>query len=151
MSNLEKLNKIAIQDNTWIKQAKQRQKNRGWLKHSQKIAIKVLRTLREKNIRQKQLAEMLGVSPQQVNKIVKGKENLTLETISKIEEALNVSLIFKEKTNHIIKRETVLEKKTIVWPVYTKTSMVSEKRIDYKSQKTEVIIQDEPQLFENYG
>jgi transcriptional regulator with XRE-family HTH domain len=42
---------------------------------------------------QKELAERIGVSPQQVSKIVKGNENLTLETISKLEAALGVPLI----------------------------------------------------------
>jgi transcriptional regulator with XRE-family HTH domain len=36
---------------------------------------------------------MLGVSPQQVNKILKGSENLTLDTIEKIELVLGIELI----------------------------------------------------------
>jgi len=36
---------------------------------------------------------MMGVSPQQISKILSGKENITLETICKIEEALGVELI----------------------------------------------------------
>ena len=35
----------------------------------------------------------MGVSAQYINKIVKGSENLSLETISKIERALNIRLI----------------------------------------------------------
>jgi len=35
----------------------------------------------------------MGVTPQYINKIVKGKENLTLETIAKIEKALGITLI----------------------------------------------------------
>jgi transcriptional regulator with XRE-family HTH domain len=77
----------------WLKDAQWRSENRAWLKHSQAIALRILRTLRAKNISQKELAEKIGVSPQQVNKIVKGKENLTLETIAKLETALGVSLI----------------------------------------------------------
>ena len=77
----------------WLKDAQWRSENRAWLKHSQAIALRILRTLRSKNISQKELAEKIGVSPQQVNKIVKGKENLTLETIAKLEAALGVSLI----------------------------------------------------------
>ena len=42
---------------------------------------------------QKSLAAKLDVSPQQVNKILKGHENLTLETISRIEEALGMELV----------------------------------------------------------
>jgi transcriptional regulator with XRE-family HTH domain len=37
---------------------------------------------------------MLGVSPQYVSKILKGSENMTLETIAKLEDALGVNLIF---------------------------------------------------------
>ncbi|PLX14061.1 MAG: hypothetical protein C0594_00540 [Marinilabiliales bacterium] len=42
---------------------------------------------------QRRLAEEMGVSPQYINKVVKGKENLTLETISKIESVLGITLI----------------------------------------------------------
>jgi transcriptional regulator with XRE-family HTH domain len=151
MVNIDKLNKLATQDESWLQEANQRQENRGWLKHSQKIAVKVLRTIREKGIKQKELALMLGVSPQQVNKIVKGKENLTIETIFKLENALGVSLIFTNSKSVVIKNETVLEKKTVIWPVYTNTMIVAEKKVTYHTKKTELIIQKEPQLCENYG
>ena len=42
---------------------------------------------------QKKLAEIVGVSPQYINKVVKGRENLTLETIVKMEKALGIALI----------------------------------------------------------
>ena len=42
---------------------------------------------------QKKLADKMGVSPQYINKVVKGKENLTLETITKIEQILGIILI----------------------------------------------------------
>jgi plasmid maintenance system antidote protein VapI len=35
----------------------------------------------------------MNVSAQQINKIVKGKQNLTFETIGKLEDALGISLI----------------------------------------------------------
>ena len=77
----------------WLKDAQWRTENRAWLKHSQAIALRILRTLRAKNVSQKELAEKIGVSPQQVNKIVKGRENLTLETIAKLETALGIVLL----------------------------------------------------------
>jgi len=77
----------------WLDDAKYRIENERWLKHSQTIALRILRTLRAKNISQKELAEKIGVSPQHVNKIVKGRENLTLETISKLESALEIVLM----------------------------------------------------------
>jgi transcriptional regulator with XRE-family HTH domain len=94
----------------WLKDAQWRSENRAWLKHSQAIAIRILRTLRAKNVSQKELAEKIGVSPQQVNKIVKGRENLTLETISKLEAALDIVLLAlppsSESTTH--KRSSTL-------------------------------------------
>lgn len=92
-SNIEILNKLVSGDSDWNEQAQTRQNNAYWLKHSQQIAIKILKTLRERNMKQTEFAALLNVSPQQVNKIVKGKENLTLETISRIEEVLKISII----------------------------------------------------------
>lgn len=90
----EKMAALATKEvSGWYEDAKWRIENEGWLKHSQYIALTILRTLRVKNISQKELAERIGVSPQQVSKIVKGNENLTLETISKLEAALGVPLI----------------------------------------------------------
>lgn len=49
--------------------------------------------LDRKGLSQKELASKMGVTPQYINKIVKGKENLSLKSISKIEEALEITLI----------------------------------------------------------
>jgi F0F1-type ATP synthase delta subunit len=73
--------------------------NKEWLERSGKIALKILRKLRENKdaqllpSNQKELAELMQMKPQQVNRIVKGDENLTLETISRIEQALKIQLI----------------------------------------------------------
>lgn len=94
MSNKEKFLKlVSSEDASTLESIKRRKENRAWLKKSQAIALKILQTLKAKKLRQKQLAEMLGVSPQQVNKWVRGNENFTLETISKIEDVLKVDLM----------------------------------------------------------
>ena len=54
--------------------------------------MEILEALRAKNMSQKDLAAKLGVSAQQVNKIVKGTENLTLETKHDLQRALGVKL-----------------------------------------------------------
>lgn len=90
---LERLNRESKKDDTWLKEALWRQANEAWLDRSFAIAISVLTTLRSQNRTQKELAEEMGVTPQFVNKIVKGSENMTLETISKLEKALNIQLI----------------------------------------------------------
>ena len=38
---------------------------------------------------QKELAEVMKVSPQQINKYIRGTENLTLETLLRISQVLN--------------------------------------------------------------
>ncbi|MBN8652682.1 MAG: helix-turn-helix transcriptional regulator [Cytophagales bacterium] len=94
MSNLEKLNKIiSTQKSTWQQEATWRNENEEWLSQSFDIAMLVLDTLREKKMTQKELAEKMKVSPQFINKIVKGQENLSLETISKLRSALGIKLI----------------------------------------------------------
>jgi ribosome-binding protein aMBF1 (putative translation factor) len=67
--------------------------NEAWLEKSGSIAIKVLMAIDTQGTSQKELAEKMGVSAQYVNKIVKGNENLSLETISKLEAALGIQLI----------------------------------------------------------
>jgi transcriptional regulator with XRE-family HTH domain len=91
---LEKLQSIVKPDpGSWKKEAQWRHENKTWIRKSQKIAFKILRTLRDQKKTQKDLAAMMNVSPQQVNKWVKGKENFTLETLSRIEEALKIDLL----------------------------------------------------------
>lgn len=93
MIDLDKLNKISTPDSAWSREATYRQENRVWLHKSAKIALLVLSVLKDKSISQKNLAVLMGVKPQQINKIVKGKENLTLETICKLEQALRINII----------------------------------------------------------
>lgn len=93
--NLDKLSKIVggFEKSDWLAEAKARQVNSDEILARQKIALRILRTLRQTNTSQKQLAEMLNVSPQQVNKWVKGSENFAIGTIMKIQQALNIVLI----------------------------------------------------------
>ena len=81
----------------WREQVEFRIANKDWLRKSAQIAIKILRVLRDKKMTQLQLAELLAVSPQQINVILKGRENLTLETIGKLEVVLGIELIKIEK------------------------------------------------------
>ena len=52
-------------------------------------------SLENLNMSQKQLAELVGCSPQYVSRLLKGEENLTLETLCKLERALNVPIMQK--------------------------------------------------------
>lgn len=75
----------------WLHEAELYVKNEDWLIKSARIAAKILVTLKQKGLKQTDLAVMLNTSPQHINKIVKGKENLTLDTIDKLEKALGIS------------------------------------------------------------
>ncbi|HAK78101.1 MAG TPA: hypothetical protein DCR35_08675 [Runella sp.] len=83
----------------WLQKAQWRQENKEWLDRSAKIAIRILSQLRNnkktgKNpANQKELADLMGASPQYINKIVKGNENLTLETIARLEAILQSPLL----------------------------------------------------------
>jgi len=80
----------------WREKAEWRQQNKSWLRYSQLVAIRMLEQMETENLTQKALAERLGCSQQYVSKILKGQENLSIETISKIEEALSLELLPKE-------------------------------------------------------
>lgn len=76
-----------------LEKNKERIKNRAMLRESQKIALKILMKLDELKMSQKDLAKKLEVSPQQITKIVSGKENLTIETQIKLQTALNIPIL----------------------------------------------------------
>lgn len=74
-----------------VRRSKDRSENRDWTRMSQDIALGIHRHLRTTNTTQKEFAERMGVSPAYVGKLLKGRENLTLETIWKIQKLLGVS------------------------------------------------------------
>lgn len=95
---LDKINKIASgKVSTWQEEATERKNNNSWTRRSFKIAVRISREIRAQKtlngMTQKKLAKEMGVSPQYINKVIKGKENMTLETISKIESVLGITLI----------------------------------------------------------
>ena len=77
----------------WKEKAQWRRENRRWLRYSGFIAMSVMNRLDELGLTQKELAERMACSPQYVSKLLRGSENLTLDTISKLEECLGIDLI----------------------------------------------------------
>lgn len=94
-----KLKKSSKKDTTWINEAKYRRENEEWLDLSFKIAVKIMAALKNNKAAkvipgtQVELAKELGCSPQYINKVLKGSENLQLETITKLQSILGVKLI----------------------------------------------------------
>jgi transcriptional regulator with XRE-family HTH domain len=83
----------SIKGSDWKKEAEKKYQNPKTLKRSQAIAIEILDYLHHNKVTQKEFASQLGVSPQLINKWLKGSENFTLETIEKIERVLGFDLI----------------------------------------------------------
>ncbi len=77
----------------WRDNAEWRIANKDWLRYSQHIAMMMLDKMEELGLTQKSVAERLGCSQQYVSRVLKGSENLSIETISKIESALNLSIL----------------------------------------------------------
>jgi len=92
-SHIQNILKNSKKDTEWKKEAEERLKARNESKKSGMIATQLAIYMAEKGITQTALGEMTGVSPQQISKILKGRENLTLATIEKIENALGIHLI----------------------------------------------------------
>lgn len=85
--NIEKLTQIVKpRSETAIERAKMRKENREWLRMSQDIALCLHHYLRTKGMTQKELADKMGVSAVYIGKLLKGEENMTLETICKIQK-----------------------------------------------------------------
>ena len=94
MSLREKLDKIAEKDSSnWLEETGKQLVEQGARKKARQLALLVLQFLHQQGMTQTQLAERMGVSRQQVTKIVKGQENFTFETIDKLEKALGVTLM----------------------------------------------------------
>jgi DNA-binding XRE family transcriptional regulator len=69
-------------------------KSKKWLRYSSNISRRILSSLEDDaNLNQIILAKQIGVSPQYISKVLKGQQNLSLETIAKLSEALKVELI----------------------------------------------------------
>lgn len=96
---LNKLKSSSKRDTTWLKQAKWRQENKEWLDFSFDVAVKIMSKLKSNKTfglspkNQKEFAELMGRTPQYVNKLLKGTENLQIKTIKEIERVLDINLI----------------------------------------------------------
>lgn len=134
MSNKEKfLQLVTSEDTETLKEVKERVKNRTMLHESQQIAIKVLMKLDEMGWTQKDLATEMGVSPQQITKIVSGRENLTIGTQIKLQNILKIPVLasyYENELNSVEELILTLEKRVEV--IVAQTNQVN----NYRELKT---------------
>lgn len=69
------------------------QDNKDWVKYSQQIATTMSKRMAELSLTQQMLAERMNCTQQYISKVLKGKKNMSLETICKIENALGIEII----------------------------------------------------------
>lgn len=109
--NFRKL--ISKTPSAWKEKAMARAAQPWLAAYSSAIARRIMaRIHQDKEMNQSKLAELLGVSRQQVSKIISGQENLTLQTIWNISKVLNIELIsfpdytYNQKSPVVRKRKT---------------------------------------------
>lgn len=114
MTNKEKfLTLVSGEDTKTLKEVNDRIKNRAMLRESQKIALKVLTKLDELGWSQRELAVKMEVRPQQITKIISGKENLTIDTQVKLQNVLDIPILasyYEQKIENIHQQILVQQK-----------------------------------------
>lgn len=65
----------------------------AWMRMSMHIATEIRYQLKTQRLTQADLARRMGVKPAQITKILSGKENLSLKTVCRLEEALGCRLL----------------------------------------------------------
>lgn len=77
----------------WREEAEWRRDNKDWLRYSKRIAVLLLSYMKREHLTQSAMAERLDCTQQYVSKILKGTENLSLETLVKLEHATGERLV----------------------------------------------------------
>lgn len=68
-------------------------KREDWVCHSQAIAAAMSNRMELLGMTQKALAMKMNCSQQYISKVLKGRENMSLEILCKIEKALDVKIL----------------------------------------------------------
>ena len=66
---------------------------KSWTQYSQCIAAIMSKRMAELRLTQRMLAEKMDCSQQYISNVLKGEKNMSLETICKIENALDIDII----------------------------------------------------------
>lgn len=135
----QKLIQNSVKDSSWLEKAQWREDNEDWLDISFSIAVKVASVLsanKKTNAYPKsqvELAEMMGCSAQYINKLLRGEENLQIETICKIQRLLEVELIAVPKIE--IKQTIVYNNGVVIPGKINGTSPAVQTYIAYETLK----------------
>ena len=94
MMNIIKFNElISNEKSNWVQDANFRNDNRYWLVNSKKVALKILRRIREQNISKELLSDKTDIPMEILDTMLKGKYNYSIEEIGRIEKSLNINIL----------------------------------------------------------
>lgn len=94
MGNKEKFLKLVSQsDKDWAEKFGKEISEDNQLELNTKVVLRIIDFMDERGLKQVDLAKLLGTSPQYVNKLLRGGENMTLETVEKYGRTLGVKLV----------------------------------------------------------
>ena len=86
-------NTLSVATMSQAQDVKMQQDVKDWAQYSQCIASIMSERMSELGLTQQMLAEKMCCTQQYISNILKGKKNMSLETICKIENALNIEII----------------------------------------------------------
>lgn len=94
MGNKEKFLKLVSQsDKDWAEKFGKEISEDNQFVLNTKVVLRIIDFMDERGFKQVDLAKLLGTSPQHVNKLLRGGENMTLETVEKYGRILGVKLV----------------------------------------------------------
>lgn len=92
--DFDKLDRLAMEESKAERKiAEDFRENRDLYKASFRIAMKLKRALRLRDMTQAQLAGIMGVDRAVISRYMSGKANMELKTIVKLEKVLNINII----------------------------------------------------------
>lgn len=152
----ENLKKLAAQSpaSGWKEKVAFRKENKAWLKKSTRIALRILEALEEKGLNQTDLAKKLGVSRQQVSKLVKGQNDFKLSTISQLEKALGIQLqAILAEGELVMSEEMVQERVNQGVTDYHRKWVMTQQYFELKNQKSNphTVMAVEPSTEDEYA
>ena len=91
MSSKERLKKLSSGTSLgWLDDANYVEDNSEMLEMTGRIALAIIKVMKQKGLTKKDLAKLLGISPQSVSKQLSGNANFTLETMAKYGKILGI-------------------------------------------------------------
>ncbi|PZX57024.1 helix-turn-helix protein [Algoriphagus ratkowskyi] len=140
MSNTEqKLKNLAAKNPTsnWKEKVAFRKENKAWLKKSTRVALRILDALDDKDWSQADLARELGVTRQQVSKLVKGQSDFKFSTVSQLEKVLDIQLQAILAEGEVVMSEEMIEERVNQGVTdYHRKLLLTQQYFELKNQKS---------------